>query len=71
MGNKAKGDFMKTRGEDIHTDRVGLALDQEAIARLAYSYWQDRGFQNDSPDQDWLRAEAEIRNRFAPAWLVA
>ena len=80
MGNKAKGDFMKTQGEDMHTDRgssqtkseaIGLALDQEAIARLAYSYWEDRGCQNGSPDEDWFRAEAEIRSRFAPAWLVA
>jgi hypothetical protein len=43
------------------------ALDQEAIARLAYFYWEERGCPNDSPDEDWLRAEAERRNRLASA----
>ena len=40
-------------------------LDQEAIARLAYIYWEERGCPNDSPDEDWLRAEGELRNRLA------
>ena len=38
-------------------------LDQEAIARLAYFYWEDRGCHNNSPDEDWFRAEAELRNQ--------
>lgn len=33
---------------------------QEAIAQLAYSYWQTRGFESGSPEQDWLRAEQEL-----------
>jgi len=32
----------------------------EQIARLAYSYWQDRGCPEGSPEEDWLRAEAEL-----------
>ena len=32
----------------------------DAIARRAYSYWEARGFQGGSAEQDWLRAEAEI-----------
>ena len=44
-----------------------LELDQEAIARLAYFYWEERGCQNDSPDEDWFRAEAELRSRLACA----
>jgi hypothetical protein len=43
------------------------ALDQEAIARLAYSYWEARGCRNDSPEEDWFRAEAELRNQLAAA----
>ncbi len=35
---------------------------QEQIAALAYSYWVDRGYQGGSPEQDWLRAERELRN---------
>ena len=72
---------MKTKEERVHTAResghrsdeatdLGIehrTLDQEAIARLAYFYWQERGCTTDSPDEDWLRAEAELRNRLAAA----
>jgi hypothetical protein len=34
---------------------------REQIARLAYSYWLDRGGQNGSPEEDWLRAEQALR----------
>jgi Protein of unknown function (DUF2934) len=33
----------------------------EAIARLAYSYWEARGGEGGSPEEDWLRAEQELR----------
>jgi hypothetical protein len=34
--------------------------DREVIARLAYSYWQERGCSEGSPEDDWLRAEQEL-----------
>ena len=40
---------------------------QEAIAALAYSYWIDRGCDGGSPDEDWLRAERELRALCATA----
>ena len=72
---------MKTKEGRVHTARESghrsdeetdlgnehSTLDQEAIARLAYFYWEERGFPNDSPDEDWLRAETELRNRLAAA----
>ncbi len=36
---------------------------QEEISALAYSYWVARGCQGGSPEEDWLRAEAELRAR--------
>jgi len=33
----------------------------EQIARLAYSYWEARGHRAGSPEQDWLRAEEEVK----------
>ena len=33
---------------------------REDIALLAYSYWEARGFQGGSPEEDWLRAEREL-----------
>jgi hypothetical protein len=35
----------------------------EQIAFLAYSYWESRGRQGGSPEEDWYRAEQEIRGR--------
>ena len=31
----------------------------DRIAQIAYGYWEARGFQPGSPEQDWLRAERE------------
>lgn len=33
----------------------------EQIALLAYQYWQERGCPDGSPEEDWLRAEADLR----------
>jgi len=42
----------------------GLRTDgpsQDDIAVLAYLYWEARGCQDGSPEQDWFRAERELR----------
>jgi len=31
------------------------------VAQLAYSYWEARGYQGGSSEEDWLRAEQELR----------
>jgi hypothetical protein len=33
----------------------------EAISLLAYTYWEARGCQGGNPDEDWARAERELR----------
>jgi len=40
---------------------------REEIAALAYSLWEARGYQGGSPEEDWLRAEEELRARAARA----
>ena len=35
-------------------------IDGGEISRLAYSYWEARGYQGGSPEEDWLRAEREL-----------
>jgi hypothetical protein len=35
----------------------------EEIAVLAYSYWEARGCQGGSPQEDWFRAEQELKSR--------
>jgi hypothetical protein len=34
----------------------------EDIAKLAYSYWQARGCPYGSPEEDWLRTEADLQS---------
>jgi hypothetical protein len=38
-------------------------FDHYEIARLAYSYWEARGYQGGSPEEDWYRAQTELRQR--------
>ena len=40
-------------------------LDQTEIARLAHSYWLERGGQGGSAEDDWHRAEEALRARAA------
>jgi len=42
-------------------------VDRQAIARLAYSYWVARGYTGGSAEEDWLRAERELRAGHAAA----
>jgi Protein of unknown function (DUF2934) len=37
----------------------------EAIAKIAYGYWESRGFQGGTEIEDWVRAEHEYRQRAA------
>ena len=37
--------------------------DHEKIEQLAYSYWVERGCPEGSPDEDWFRAEATLREQ--------
>jgi uncharacterized protein involved in copper resistance len=51
--------------EVVATEQI--VVDRESVARLAYSYWEARGFVGGSPEEDWLRAEREIREGSASA----
>ncbi len=43
---------------------VSPVIPHEEIERLAYFYWLERGGQGGSPEDDWYRAEAELRRRY-------
>jgi hypothetical protein len=51
----------------IDSYEVADAPAREEIAALAYSYWESRGYQGGSPEDDWLRAETELRTHTAGA----
>jgi DUF2934 family protein len=51
---------------DVERTAVSAASPtQEEIARLAYSYWEARGYEGGSPEEDWFRAERELRSKLA------
>jgi hypothetical protein len=39
---------------------TSISITQEDIARLAFSYFEQRGYQGGSQEEDWLRAEEEL-----------
>jgi Protein of unknown function (DUF2934) len=43
--------------------RTVPAPSPEEIAEVAYLYWVARGYQGGSQEEDWLRAEDELRQR--------
>ena len=51
------------QGPGIESEALAVPTDYEKIARLAYSYWQERGCPNGSPDDDWFRAECELQKQ--------
>ena len=51
------------RRAEIATKSTEISPSHEEIARLAHSYWVARGYATGSPEQDWLRAERELRAR--------
>ncbi len=38
---------------------------QQAIANIAYGYWEARGYQDGNSADDWFRAESEYHQRLA------
>jgi hypothetical protein len=49
---------------------AGPVIEREAIAQLAYSFWEARGFTGGSPEEDWLRAERELRTTLASSTVA-
>ena len=59
----------KTRATAPASNVATSPLEHKRIARLAYAYWEARGRPDGSPEEDWFRAEAELRRR-QEAWKV-
>lgn len=51
------------------SEAAGPENASEAIARIAYSFWEARGYQNGFALEDWVRAEHEYRQRVGAARL--
>lgn len=55
---------IESQREDARNEQP---LDRGEVARLAYSYWEQRGRPHGGHEEDWLRAEAELRRRRSPS----
>jgi hypothetical protein len=40
-----------------------VVVTHEEISQLAHRFWAERGHQHGNPEQDWLRAEQELRGK--------
>lgn len=47
----------------VERNTAESAIEHDKIALLAYSYWEARGCPHGSPEEDWLRAESDLRQK--------
>jgi hypothetical protein len=66
----AKAVHSKRHDEPIHADSTSAIAESatgapghEEVARLDYFHWEARGFQGGSPEEDWFRAEEELKRK--------
>lgn len=52
---------VSSKPADKPSDKPTRTWSQHDIASLAYSYWVERDFAHGSHEEDWLRAEKELR----------
>jgi hypothetical protein len=55
----------KTQSAQAPTPVFDLAAHQKEIAQVAYRIWLERADRPGSPEDDWLKAEAEIRAKYS------
>ncbi len=51
------------RGKEMSMDGHVIAPGREAIARLAYQIWEERGRPTGSAEGDWYEAERQLQTR--------
>jgi ABC-type uncharacterized transport system auxiliary subunit len=59
----AAAEQITSETKTAESKRIAIAPSREEIAKLAFLYWEARGWQGGSEEEDWLRAERELRSR--------
>jgi hypothetical protein len=66
---KPRKSVAKKNNNDIEVQKKGNDVEAQKrnpsnseIAELAQRFWAERGYQDGHAEQDWLRAEHELRN---------
>lgn len=60
---KPKKAVSKTASKTNSIHAVENTIPREQIELLARKYWAERGWQDGYAEQDWLRAETELRQK--------
>jgi hypothetical protein len=63
MSKQTRRMHKPTNGDGSREIPATVSPDQANIARLAYLHWLERGCPIGSPDEDWSRAEQDLRNQ--------
>jgi hypothetical protein len=67
MEKKWKTTTEKQEGITTTTvEPISQPENQQEIIALAYEFWQARGCPEGTPEEDWFRAEEELKNRARP-----
>jgi hypothetical protein len=45
----------------VHANGNGKLVPHEQVAQLAHRFWTERGHQHGNHEEDWFRAEGELR----------
>ena len=59
-----------TTAMDADSTLTYSVVASDEIAKLAYSYWEARGYQGGSSEEDWLRAEQELSTKLVSSASV-
>ncbi len=59
----ARLEAVKPKAKPVAEKTAVAAPTREQIAQLAHRFWAERGWQHGSHEQDWLRAEQELRGK--------
>ena len=52
-----------TNGSGAHSNGKEMKLSHEQVAQLAHRFWAERGHKHGHHEEDWFRAEQELRHR--------
>jgi len=65
MSNQTRRMHKPTTGDQSREIPARVSPDHVSVAHLAYLHWLERGCPIGSPEEDWSRAEQDLRNNQA------
>lgn len=59
----AENGTQATRSNGASSNLTQMRLPHDQVARLAHKYWAERGHKHGHHEEDWYRAEQELRGK--------